>query len=194
MIYPCAIIGVSSPGPILHFGRLSLESLSLDPGQTRTSSIKNTISLILVPEFVCQEQYSRNQYFGPHWSSLGPCTVQLWADQRWVSIFPHKTPLNGYRWTRLDSRNPNLTFFENFENFGNFEKFMQNVGKRISHKEKKRILSLDTIHESIDSGSGRRGGKEKKAPIDSQNMSLTRNTEKKIPLLAPSDSQAYFSR
>ena len=97
-----------------------------------------------------------------------------------MSIFPHKTPLNGYRWTRLDSRNPNLTFFENFENFGNFEKFMQNVGKRISHKEKKRILSLDTIHESIDSGSGRRGGKEKKAPIDSQNMSLTRNTEKKI--------------
>ena len=57
---------------------------------------------------------------------------------------------------------------------------MQNVGKRISHKEKKRILSLDTIHESIDSGSGRRGGKEKKAPIDSQNMSLTRNTEKKF--------------
>ena len=71
---------------------------------------------------------------------------------------------------------------------------MQNVGKRISHKEKKPILSLDSIHESIDSGSGRRGGKEKKAPIDSQNMSLTRNTEKKIPLLAPSDSQAYFSR
>ena len=111
-----------------------------------------------------------------------------------MSIFPHKTPLNGYRWTRFDGRNPNLTFFENFENFGNFENFMQNVGKRISHKEKKRILSLDTIHESIDSGSGRRGGKEKKAPIDSQNMSLTRNTEKKIPLLAPSDSQAYFSK
>ena len=71
---------------------------------------------------------------------------------------------------------------------------MQNVGKRISHKEKKTILSLDSIHESIDSGSGRRGGKEKKAPIDSQTMSLTRKTEKKIPLLAPSDSQAYFSR
>ena len=111
-----------------------------------------------------------------------------------MSIFPHKTPLNGYRWTRLDSRNPTLTFFENFENFEKFENFMQNVGKRISHKEKKPILSLDSIHESIDSGSGRRGGKEKKAPIDSQNMSLTRNTEKKIPLLAPSDSQAYFSR
>ena len=85
-----------------------------------------------------------------------------------------------------------MTFFENFENFGNFENFMQNVGKRISYKEKKRILSLDTIHESIDSGSGARGGKEKKAPIDCQNMSLTRNPEKKIALLAPSDSQAYF--
>ena len=72
------------------------------------------------------------------------------------------------------------------------ENFMQNVGKRISYKEKKRILSLDTIHESIDSGSGARGGKEKKAPIDCQNMSLTRNPEKKIALLAPSDSQAYF--
>ena len=71
---------------------------------------------------------------------------------------------------------------------------MQNVGKRLSHKEKKRILSLDTIHESIDSSSGASGGKEKKAPIDGQNMSLTRNTEKKIPLLAPTDSQAYFSR
>ena len=74
----------------------------------------------------------------------------------------------------------NVGNFENFENFGNFENFMQNVGKRISYKEKKRILSLDTIHESIDSGSGARGGKEKKAPIDCQNMSLTRNPEKKL--------------
>ena len=44
-----------------------------------------------------------------------------------------------------------MTIFEIFENF------MKNVGKRLSHREKKGILSLDTIHESIDSGCGERG-------------------------------------
>ena len=45
---------------------------------------------------------------------------------------------------------------------------MQNVGKRTSHKEKKRILSLDNVHESIDSGSVARGGKEKETSLDRQ--------------------------
>ena len=35
--------------------------------------------------------------------------------------FRHQTPLNGYRWTRLDSRSPNLAFFENLKKIKNFK-------------------------------------------------------------------------
>ena len=61
-----------------------------------------------------------------------------------------------------------MTFFENFENYEKIENFKQNVGKRLSHKEKKRILSLDTLHESIDSGSVVRGWLEKKTSLEPQ--------------------------
>ena len=45
---------------------------------------------------------------------------------------------------------------------------MKNVGNRLSYKEKRHILSLDTVHESIDSGFVARGAKEKKTLLAPQ--------------------------
>ena len=69
---------------------------------------------------------------------------------------------------------------------------MQNVGKRTSHKEKKRIFSLDNVHESIDSGSVARGGKEKETSLDPQIIWRNNNVKKKFPLPATTDLQANF--
>ena len=59
---------------------------------------------------------------------------------------------------------------------------MQNVGKRLSHKGKKRILSLDTLHESIDSGCGERGAGEKRTSLEGQMVWRSRDTKKNLHL------------
>ena len=71
---------------------------------------------------------------------------------------------------------------------------MQNVGKCTSHKEKKRILSLDNVHESIDSGSVERGGKEKETSLDRQILWRKKTVKKNFPLPATTDLQANFYR
>ena len=71
---------------------------------------------------------------------------------------------------------------------------MQNVGKRLSHKGKKRILSLDTLHESIDSGCGERGAGEKRTSLEGQMVWRSRDTKKKSAPLSPAESKANLSR
>ena len=80
MIYPCVIIGVSSPRPNLHFGRLSLESLSLDPDQTRTNSIKNTISLIFQSARIWVSRTIQSEPV--FWTTLIICGALRWPNLR----------------------------------------------------------------------------------------------------------------
>ena len=71
---------------------------------------------------------------------------------------------------------------------------MQNVGKRLQHKVKKRILSQDTLHESIDSGCGARGAGEKMTSLEGQMVRRSRDTKKQPAPLAPAESRANLSR
>ena len=59
---------------------------------------------------------------------------------------------------------------------------------------KKRILSQDTLHESIDSGCGARGAGEKMTSLEGQMVRRSRDTKKQSAPLAPAESRANLSR
>ena len=71
---------------------------------------------------------------------------------------------------------------------------MQNVGKRISNKEKKHIFCWDTSHIFLIGGFVRRGAEEKKSSLDSQIVWKKITTKKYFALLATTDSHAIFYR
>ena len=58
-------------------------------------------------------------------------------------------------------------------------------------RRKKRILSLDNVHESIDSGSVARGGKEKETSLDRQIL-WRKKPSKKFPTTCYNGSASKF--